>query len=111
MKHKSFAAIVLSAGFSSRMGAFKPLLRLGDETALEKAVNLFRHAEVEHLQVVVGHQAELLNPLVERLGVSCTVNPSYRDGMFSSVQSAMRKLPEGTDGFFLLPVDTPLVRS
>jgi CTP:molybdopterin cytidylyltransferase MocA len=111
MKHESFAAIVLSAGFSSRMGAFKPLLRLGEETALEKVVNLFRRAEVEHLQVIVGHQAELLKPLVERLGVSCTVNPSYRDGMFSSVQSAMRKLPEGTDGFFLLPVDTPLVRS
>ncbi|WP_041531217.1 DVU_1551 family NTP transferase [Syntrophotalea carbinolica] len=104
------AAVILSAGFSSRMGDFKPLLRLGEETALEKSVNLFRRAGIEHLQVILGHQAELLMPLVAKLGVAHTVNPRYREGMFTSVQCAMRQLPDSIGAFFLLPVDMPLVR-
>lgn len=104
------AAIILSAGFSSRMGDFKPLLRLGEETALEKSVNLFRRAGIEHLQVVLGHQAELLMPLVKKLGVAYTINPRYQEGMFTSVQCAVRELPKSIGAFFLLPVDMPLVR-
>lgn len=104
------SAIILSAGFSSRMGDFKPLLRLGEETALEKSVSLFRRAGIDHLQVVLGHQAELLIPLVKKLGVAYTINPRYQEGMFTSVQCAMRQLPKSIGAFFLLPVDMPLVR-
>lgn len=105
-----FAAIILAAGFSSRMGVFKPLLRLGEETALEKSVSFFRRAGIEHLQVILGHQAELLVPLVEKLGAAYTVNTRYQEGMFTSVQCAMRQLPQSIEAFFLLPVDMPLVR-
>ncbi len=105
-----FAAIILSAGLSSRMGAFKPLLRLGEKTALERSVAFFRRVGIEYLQVVLGHQAELLVPIVEKLGVAYTVNHRYQEGMFTSVQCAMRQLPEGIKAFFMLPVDMPLVR-
>lgn len=107
---EQFAAIILSAGFSSRMGAFKPLLRLGEETALERSVVFFRRAGIAHIQVVLGHQAELLVPVVERLGVPYAVNHRYQEGMFTSVQCALRHLPQSIEAFFLLPVDTPLVR-
>lgn len=111
MLHKNLAAVILSAGYSSRMGTFKPLLPLGEETALEKSVAMFRKAGVAHVQVVVGHRAELLTPLLEELGVSYTVNTRYQEGMFTSVQCAMRNMPEGMDAFFLNPVDIPLVRA
>jgi hypothetical protein len=39
-----------------------------------------------------------------------TINPDFADGMFSSVRAGVRELPPGVDGFFLLPVDIPLVR-
>jgi putative nucleotidyltransferase with HDIG domain len=109
--NESFAAIILAAGFSSRMGAFKPLLRLGAETALEKSIKLFRRAGIAHLQVVVGHQSETLIPLIENLNVCYTINPRYQAGMFTSVQCAMARLPEGVDAFFMQPVDIPLTRN
>lgn len=105
-----FAAIVLAAGLSTRMGDFKPLLPLGEETALEKSVDLFLRAGIGHLQVILGHQAEQLIPLLDRRGVAWTVNERYREGMFTSVQCAMASLPEGIEAFFLQPVDMPLVR-
>lgn len=107
---ESFAAIILAAGFSSRMGDFKPLLHFGEETALEKSVQMFRGAGIEHLQVIIGHQAEYLIPLLEKLGVAWKENPRYQEGMFTSVQCAMHSLPEQVKAFFLIPVDIPLVR-
>jgi CTP:molybdopterin cytidylyltransferase MocA len=37
----SIAAIVLAAGYSSRMEEFKPLLTLGGETAADRVISLF----------------------------------------------------------------------
>lgn len=104
------AAVVLAAGFSTRMGEFKPLLTLGKQTALERTVRLFQRAGVAHLQVVIGHRAEELQPLLERLGVDYLVNEHYQQGMFTSVQSALANLPASIEAFFLQPVDMPLVR-
>ena len=36
-----FGAVILAAGHSSRMGSFKPLLRMGNSTVLEEAVARF----------------------------------------------------------------------
>jgi putative nucleotidyltransferase with HDIG domain len=107
---ESIAAIVLAADCSTRMGDFKPLLPLGDKTALERTCELFQRAGVNQLQVVIGHRADELQPLLERLGVDYLVNDRYRQGMFTSVQCALANLASSTDAFFLQPVDMPLVR-
>ena len=104
------AAVVLAAGFSKRMGEFKPLLSLGEQTALERTVRLFQRAGVAHLQVVIGHRAEDLQPLLKRLGANYLVNNRYREGMFTSVQCALAAMPASIEAFFLQPVDMPLVR-
>jgi CTP:molybdopterin cytidylyltransferase MocA len=39
------------------------------------------------------------------------VNQHYHDGMFSSIQRGVREIGQQCDAFFLLPVDTPLVRT
>ncbi len=107
---EAIAAIVLAAGCSTRMGDFKPLLPLGEQTALERTVRLFQRADVAHLMVVIGHRADALQPLLERLEVDYIVNDRYRDGMFTSVQCALANLPAAIEAFFLQPVDMPLVR-
>jgi putative nucleotidyltransferase with HDIG domain len=104
------AAIVLAAGYSSRMGEFKPLLPLGDTTVLERVVALFKEAGVEDVRVVVGHRSPDLLPLLERLHAHPLLNVRYQDGMFSSVVTGVRGLEPDTDAFFLLPVDIPLVK-
>jgi CTP:molybdopterin cytidylyltransferase MocA len=107
----SVAALVLSAGFSERMGDFKPLVTLGGETLLERAVRLFQSVGVGAVHVVVGHRAAELTPRVEGLGGRWVFNPAYAEGMFSSVVAGAASLAAGTEAFFVLPVDIPLVRS
>jgi len=104
------AAVILSAGFSSRMNAFKPLLPLDGRTALERAVDLFQQAGIPDIAVVLGHRAEDLAPEAERLGAVPVLNPDYARGMYSSIMAGLRALPPEVDGCFLLPVDIPLVR-
>jgi CTP:molybdopterin cytidylyltransferase MocA len=110
MNPESASAIVLSAGFSERMGDFKPLMKLGGMTILERAIRLFQSIGVSRIQVVVGHRASELTPLIDRWGARSVVNVRYSEGMFSSVRAGVSSLDEATESFFVLPVDIPLVR-
>lgn len=105
----TFTAIILAAGYSSRMGAFKPLLQLGGTTVLERAIALFRSAGIHDIRAVVGHRSSDLLPLLERLKVQPLSNERYHEGMFSSVLTAVESLEAGSGAFFLLPVDVALV--
>jgi CTP:molybdopterin cytidylyltransferase MocA/HD superfamily phosphohydrolase YqeK len=108
--NSSITAIILAAGYSSRMGSFKPLLPFGNGTVLERAVYLFRGVGIQDIRVVVGHRSDELLPLLERLQVRPLLNERYQDGMFSSVVTAVESLEKNNGAFFLLPVDIPLVR-
>ncbi|HZE20743.1 MAG TPA: nucleotidyltransferase family protein [Desulfobaccales bacterium] len=103
------AALILAAGYSARMGAFKPLLPLGQATFLEEAARRFRAAGVEDIRVVTGHRAEALSPVLKKLGVREVFNPNYSRGMFASVRAGVQSLEPNVTAFFLLPVDIPLV--
>jgi CTP:molybdopterin cytidylyltransferase MocA len=104
-----FGAVILAAGFSSRMGAFKPLMDLGGLTALERCVRLFRDSGIDRVLAVTGHRAAEVRAEAGRQGLPTTHNEGYEGGMFSSVRTAAAAMT-GHDAFFLLPVDIPLVR-
>jgi molybdenum cofactor cytidylyltransferase len=104
------AALIPAAGFSSRMGLYKPLLPLSPSTlVIERAVNTFLEAGISDLKVIVGHKVELLSPVLERLGVEIVLNKDYEEGMYSSVRVGVQSLTEKTEAFFFLPADYPLV--
>jgi putative nucleotidyltransferase with HDIG domain len=103
-------AIVLAAGYSSSMAEFKPLLPLDGRTALEHCIRLFRDAGVGEVIAVLGHRAEELQPLAERAGARCILNPHFKQGMFSSISAGIRALTDGVEAVFVLPADIPLVR-
>ncbi len=103
-------ALVLAAGRSSRMGIFKPLAPLGESTFVEEVVGRFFRAGIEDVRVVVGHGAEALAPVLDRLGVRQIFNADHERGMFSSVAAGVRSLEADVDWCFILPVDIPLVR-
>jgi CTP:molybdopterin cytidylyltransferase MocA len=91
------------------MGAFKPLLQLGGKALLAHGVDVFRRCGIKSILVVTGHRGSEVQTEVQRLGVRWCHNPDFARGMVSSVQTAVQELPK-LDGFFLLPVDIPLVR-
>jgi len=111
MKSTNIAAIVLAAGMSSRMGALKPLLPLGENTIVEHVVCMFRSAGVDDVYVVTGNRAEEISAALASLNVQPVVNDSWESGMLSSVKSGVENLPADCDAFFLLPTDIPLVRA
>lgn len=104
------ALILLAAGYSSRMQAFKPLLPLGNSTVIETAVDTFLNAGIKDITVVIGYKADQLKPVLNRKGIKWVYNGSYSEGMYSSVRAGVQSLPHHVKGFFLLPVDIPLIK-
>jgi len=110
MGDNRFSAIILAAGFSSRMKGLKPLLRIGEKSFVEHAVELFRTTNSREIVTVLGHQAQKVLPVVRAAGSRYVINESFTEGMYSSVQTGVKALEHPCDAFFLLPVDIPLVK-
>ncbi len=104
------SAVILAAGYSSRLKLFKPLLTLGKTTIIERVTTLFKEAGIEEVRVVVGHNRDELLPVVKRTGATGVVNTGFADGMLSSVITGVESLGSETEAFFILPADIPLVR-
>ena len=106
-----FAAVILCAGLSSRMGKFKPLLPLGDKTVIEQVVETCLSAGVRDIQVVLGYKAHDVMAVLKNPAVSWSINDDYQSEMFNSVKVGTDALKHDAEAFFILPVDIPLVRS
>jgi len=104
------AGLILSAGYSSRMGTLKAALPIGDVTVLERAVRLLSGV-CDPVVAVLGHRMEELAPLARSSGAAVVENPRYHTGMFSSIQAGVGALADlPVRGLVMLPVDVPLVR-
>ena len=91
------AAVVLSAGESSRMGRPKALLPINGQTFIEQIVTALKQSSIGKLIVVLGHNADELRRSIEPLGIEILVNPDYQRGQLSSLQVAVRQLESQTD--------------
>lgn len=91
------AAVVLSAGESSRMGRPKALLPIDGETFIEKIVGALKKTSVGKIVVVLGHDAGEMKRRMEHLPVEILVNPDYKLGQLSSLQAAARLLEKDGD--------------
>ncbi len=110
VRKDSFAAIVLAAGYSSRMGSLKPLLPLWGSAVIAHGIAVFREAGVEPT-VVLGHMADEVRQVLIPLRVGSVVNDEYDSGMYSSVVAGLRSLDRGVAACFVLPADMPAVRA
>jgi molybdenum cofactor cytidylyltransferase len=109
MIEAGFAAIIPAAGFSSRMGVFKPLLPVGTRLVIEKTVGCFKQAGLQDIRAVVGYKRELIIPVLERLGAQVIVNSKFENGMYTSIQAGVETLAESVSAFFILPADCAFV--
>jgi molybdenum cofactor cytidylyltransferase len=104
------AAVILSAGASSRMGRPKALLPYREGTFLEHLINVTRHPRIGVTRVVLGAGAENIQSAAKLDPSLIVVNSEWEKGQLSSICAGIRSL-EGisTDGMVLCPVDHPLV--
>ena len=104
------AGLILSAGFSSRMNDFKPLMKIGSSCPLGILIDNMKTAGIKDIFVVAGHNADLIEEYVKDKGVTLVKNPDYAEGMFTSVKRGVdAAYRNGNDCFIMNPVDVPLV--
>lgn len=106
-KTTAVAAIILAAGRSQRMGAFKPLLPFGPKTVIETCIENMRSGGVETIVVVVGQgpRAEELKTHLNNANVTLAINPEPESEMSASIACGVRALPDGIQAVIVNPVD------
>lgn len=111
MRDKSLPlfALVLAAGQSQRFGTPKQLATIGEQTLVEHAV---REAEAvcgEHTMLVVGNAVEAVHRAAAPLAGFLVCNDRYRDGIASSICTAVAAVQGIAAGVLLVLADQPLV--
>jgi len=103
------AAIILSGGASSRMGSPKALLAYQGRPFLEHLLEVTVHPKIAVRRVVLGAHAEPIAKSISLSGDEIVINDDWESGQLSSIQAAIRSLPDGTDGALLCLIDHPLI--
>jgi molybdenum cofactor cytidylyltransferase len=106
-------AVILAAGFSSRMGRDKARLPIpGGGWFLSRLARTFLEAGCSEVMAVVGPLGDEIHAAAarERLPVRFVVNPDPSRGQLSSLQEALAVLSgHEARGLLMSPVDQPLV--
>jgi molybdenum cofactor cytidylyltransferase len=103
------AAILLAAGQSRRMGAFKPLLPFGAKTVIDSCLDYLKEGGVETIVVVVGHRAHDIRQHLRQTDVRFALNPDPTSEMGASISAGVEVLPETTQAVLIGLVDHPAV--
>ena len=102
-------AIVLAAGMSSRMGANKLLQEWRGKPLLRWTVEAALASEARPVIVVTGHDATNTEAILRGLDVIIVRNPTYRDGLSTSLNCGLSSLPDSADGALIMLGDMPEV--
>jgi len=85
MKKKNADAVILAAGLSARFPGFKPLLKIGNRTLIEKTIDSLDNI-CSNIIIVCGHRADdVINAVKNYSKVVTVINKDYLEGMFGSV--------------------------
>jgi molybdenum cofactor cytidylyltransferase len=107
-----FAAVILAAGRSTRMGGpnkllatvtGRPLARIAAEAALA--------SKARPVVVVTGHQSETITEALRDLPLVFAHNPDFTEGLSTSLRAGLAALPEDVDGAVVMLADMPQVDS
>ena len=105
-------AIITAAGRSSRMGVFKPLLKIGSLTVIERIIRSFRDASVTHIAIITGNNAEELENSLKDPEIIFLRNTQYEHNeMFDSIKIGLEYQKDKCDKILITPVDVPLFAS
>jgi molybdenum cofactor cytidylyltransferase len=95
-----FAAVVLAAGKSERMGRNKLLLEVDGRPILDRLLSVLDASAVNEVFVILGHRPEELRAMVEAHRAEIVLNHDYEKGMTSSFKAGLRQV--SADAAFLI---------
>lgn len=103
------SALLLAAGESRRMGAFKQLLKIGDKTFVAHCVDNLLASRVDEVIIVIGHRESEVRLAIGNSRVKFVSNPGYLSGMASSIKLGVQALSEEARACVIALVDQPQV--
>lgn len=105
-------AVLLAAGAGSRMGHRpKALLELGGVPLIRRQLIALSGAGVDEVVVVLGHHADLIEPVVQAFPVTIVRNPNPDDGQVSSQRLGLQALTGKLDAVMVALADQPLIHA
>ncbi len=105
----NIGAVVVAAGMSSRMGAFKPMLSIGSISIAQRVVATLKQAGAQRVAVVTGFNADELERHLARSGAVFLRNERYAETeMFDSVRIGLEYFRGKCQRVLFTPVDIPL---
>ena len=106
------SAIILAAGESQRMGVQnKLLLQIDSEVLIRKFVKSVSNSLVDAVLVVVGFEAEKIKAVLHDQSVKFVENPSYEEGMTTSIQSGVKASSNESTGLMICLADMPFAET
>jgi molybdenum cofactor cytidylyltransferase len=107
---EKIAAVLLAAGRSRRMGAFKPLLPFGRRSVVEACVANLSEAGAGEVVVVVGHRGEDVRAaLAGEARVRFAVNDEAGSEMGVSIARGVEEVSGEAEAVLVALVDQPAV--
>ncbi len=103
------SAILLAAGRSERMGAFKPLLPFGNTSVIESCINYLRQAGINDIVVVVGYRADDIKSRLKDSEVTLALNPDPASQMSASIAHGIKQLSPSAHATLIALTDQPAV--
>lgn len=105
----SVAAILLAAGRSRRMGAFKPLLPFGNQTVVEACIEHLLDGGVKRVVVVLGHRAEEMRARLSHLPVCFALNDEEDSEMGVSIARGVGQVSADAGALLIALCDQPAI--
>lgn len=103
-----YEAVILAAGYSSRIGTNKMLLEVDEIPIICRVIEAF-YPSCRSIHVVGGHYYDDLEPILKTYEkVNIIKNNNYHLGMFSSLLCGIKDV---TGDCFICPGDYPLLTS
>jgi len=102
-------AIVLAAGFGTRMGRVKPLVPVDGRPALCVVLERLQGASIDRPIVVLGHAAEEIKAAIDLTDARIVTNPDPARGLASSLCLGLAAVDVDAIGALVLHADMPSV--
>lgn len=106
----AIATIILAAGGSSRLGQPKQLIQSNGESLVRRMAQQALALRAGPVVVVLGANQDRIMKELTGLAITTVVNPSWAEGMASSLRTGLRALDtESTEAFLVVLTDQPYV--
>ncbi len=107
------AGIVVSAGEGRRMeGRIKQLLSWKNSTILGTIIEALKDSELDRIYIVLGYEKDKIYDSIKNLlneKFEVVFNSRYKEGMLTSIQETLKRIPDDFFGFVVFLGDQPFI--